>query len=331
MSGSSSDASNSTPRRRKLILRLIVLGALLLVVYLVWQPLIGPLFRQTQVGLGPAGPEVSAEAFEDPWTERKVLLVGLGDSVTDGYGASEGFSYFDRLVANPKNDSEDMDGICLSAVLPNLETLNRSVSGSTSFDCLANQVRRLDVQPEDVLGVVVLTTGGNDLIHNYGRSEPRKDAMYGATLEEAEPWIAEFEKRLDEILAGIESRFPGGCHIFLANIYDPTDGVGDLENAGMGLPAWADGIKILEKYNAAIQRCAERNESTHLVKMREVMLGHGINFWDDENPHYDEDDPTYWYYWNLEDPNDRGYDAIRRAFLLEMVRVMGERPVRSEQ
>ncbi len=27
----------------------------------------------------------------------------------------------------------------------------------------------------------------------------------------------------------------------------------------------------------------------------------------------------YWYYTNLEDPNERGYDAIRRLFLLEMM------------
>ncbi len=26
-------------------------------------------------------------------------------------------------------------------------------------------------------------------------------------------------------------------------------------------------------------------------------------------------DPYYWFYDNVEDPNDRGYDAIRRAFL----------------
>jgi len=28
---------------------------------------------------------------------------------------------------------------------------------------------------------------------------------------------------------------------------------------------------------------------------------------------------------NIEDPNDHGYDAIRRLFLIEMARVLGER------
>ena len=31
--------------------------------------------------------------------------------------------------------------------------------------------------------------------------------------------------------------------------------------------------------------------------------------------HFDRSDPHYWYYHNLEDPNDRGYDALRRVFL----------------
>jgi hypothetical protein len=34
--------------------------------------------------------------------------------------------------------------------------------------------------------------------------------------------------------------------------------------------------------------------------------------------HFSFKDPHYWYYSNLEDPNERGYDAVRRCFLREM-------------
>ncbi len=37
---------------------------------------------------------------------------------------------------------------------------------------------------------------------------------------------------------------------------------------------------------------------------------------------YDRTDPHYWYQDNLEDPNDRGYDALRRLFLREIAGVM---------
>ena len=152
------------------------------------------------VGHGPAGPTVPHDLFSKPWTDRPVLLVGIGDSVTAGFGARKGYAYFDRLVTNPPDEFTDMNGICLSAVMPKLQFTNLAISGSTSLEqwkgnCLVWQ------QPTPMLlGIVVLTTGGNDLIHNYGRTPPRDQAMYGASLEQAKPWIENFDRRLDSMV-----------------------------------------------------------------------------------------------------------------------------------
>ena len=89
------------------------------------------------VGSGPAGPAVPREAFAKPWTAHKVLLLGLGDSVTAGFGVSPPYSYFNRLVKNPPDEFEDMRGVCLAAVLPNLRVENMALSGSTSIMHLA--------------------------------------------------------------------------------------------------------------------------------------------------------------------------------------------------
>ena len=163
-----------------------------------------------------------------------------------------------------------------------------------------------------------MTTGGNDIIHNYGRTPPREEAMYGATFEEAKPWVDNFERRLESTLAQIKSRFPGGCEIFLANIFDPTDGLGDAQRAG--LPAWKDSMQILDAYNAVIRHAGETHKNVHVVDVHGAFLGHGIHctqFW---RGHFDWHDPHYWYFVNLEDPNERGYDVIRRLFLLEMAK-----------
>jgi hypothetical protein len=51
-----------------------------------------------------------------------------------------------------------------------------------------------------------------------------------------------------------------------------------------------------------------------------MFRGHGIHsaqFW---SAHYDAKDPHYWYYVNLEDPNERGYDVIRRLFLIQIAK-----------
>lgn len=277
-------------------------------------------FSQSRpVGGGPAGPVVPAEAFAQPWTERAVLLVGLGDSVTAGFGARKGYGYIDRLMANPPDEFPDLRGINLRAVLPGMRATNLAVSGSTSLDLVQHQLPRLPVADPNVFGLVVITTGGNDLIHDYGRTPPREGAMFGAAWEQALPWVQDFALRLEVIMDQVNERFPGGCQIFLANIYDPTDGVGDIQRAG--LPAWPDGLRILAAYNEILARGAERRANVHLINLHGAFLGHGLHctqFW---RAHYDARDPNYWYHTNVEDPNERGYDAIRRLFLLEMTKI----------
>jgi hypothetical protein len=184
---------------------------------------------------------------------------------------------------------------------------------------LANIERDLELQDPDTLGIVLLTTGGNDLIHWYGQRPPREGAMYGATIAQAAPWIDAFRVRLGKILDSIDQRFPGGCHVLLADIYDPTDGVGDAASAR--LPAWPDGLAIHAAYNRVIHEAAHARDNVHLVPLHQTFLGHGTHcrqFW---RATYRRDDPTYWFYMNLEDPNDRGHDAIRRIFLIELAKL----------
>ncbi|HEX7617847.1 MAG TPA: SGNH/GDSL hydrolase family protein, partial [Verrucomicrobiae bacterium] len=249
---------------------------------------------------------------------RPVLLVGLGDSVTAGFGARKGYSYFDRLTKNPADEFPEMNGVCVSSVFPKFQFTNLAVSGSTSSEVPLRQLTALPTNAPDVLGIVVMTTGGNDIIHNYGHTPPREEAMYGSSMDEAKPWIENFRLRLDSTLDHINSRFPGGCEIFLANIFDPTDGFGDAQHAG--LPAWKDSMQILDAYNAVIYHAVEDHPNVHLVDIHSAFLGHGIHcmqFW---RTHFDWHDPHYWFYGNLEDPNERGYDVIRRLFLLEMAK-----------
>jgi len=274
-------------------------------------------FLYLPMGAGPAGPQVEVEPFKQSWTDRNVLLVGIGDSVTAGFGASKGHSYFDRLITNPSDEFSDLEGLCLSSVLPNLTTLNLAISGSNSLQHLSHIRERLPKQDADVFGLVVMTTGGNDLIHWYGATPPQEGAMYGATLAQAQPWIDNYEQRLDAIFTAIEERFPGGCAIFIADIYDPSDGVGDPEST-WALPRWPDCLKIVSAYNGALHRVAKQRDAVHVVPVHDAFLGHGIHcrqFW---RSHYDWRDPHYWYFENIEDPNDRGYDALRRIFLREM-------------
>jgi lysophospholipase L1-like esterase len=295
-------------RRSYRLAVLLVVGLLLVVAagyYRRW-------FLSLPTGRGPVAIAVDRAPFAGAWTERRVLLLGIGDSITEGYGASPGLGYFDRLAANPTGDFADVEGCSLRAVLPNLVAENRARSCTVSHDHLKDAAA-LPVQPPEVFGLVVMTSGGNDLIHDYGRSPPTPRGMFGATWEQAVPWIAGYEERLGAICDLLRSRFPGGCQVFVGDIYDPTDGVGDIERAG--LPPWPDGLRILAAYNAAIHRVAAARDWLAVVPIHDAFLGHGIHcrqWWREE---YRREDPNYWYFDNLEDPNDRGYDALRRLFL----------------
>src|SRR5579863_1144442 len=100
------------PIRSKRILNFLVIGLLLIVgtgAYLFFR------FARPE-GTGPAGPAVDRQSFSSPWTTRSFLIVGLGDSVTAGFGARKDYSYFDRLVKNPANKFPDMQGICLASI-----------------------------------------------------------------------------------------------------------------------------------------------------------------------------------------------------------------------
>ncbi|MCA9081600.1 MAG: SGNH/GDSL hydrolase family protein, partial [Planctomycetaceae bacterium] len=275
------------------------------------------------IGSGPAGPAVDPAPFQQPWTEQPVVLLGLGDSITDGFGASPGHSYFNRLLKPSQSDPVEIADCHLRAVFPQLTADNAAISGSTSLELLDILLPRVETFPDEAYGIVVLTTGGNDIIHHYGRTPPREGAMFGATWEQAQPWIDNYHQRLHDICDDIGTRFPGGYTIFLANIYDPTDNVGDTQHAG--LPAWPDGLQILTAYNDIIAQVASERPDVELVDIHTPFLGHGIHcrkFW---GRHYHYGDPHYWYFANLEDPNDRGYDAIRRLYLNKMAEVLPEK------
>ena len=276
------------------------------------------LWLRRPVGTGPVQIEVPREAFATAWTEREVFVVGMGDSITAGFGATPGRSYFDRLIRNPPEEFAELRGIALSMVLPRLRFTNLSISGSTSLQHEKAQLPRLALQTTNTLGLVVMTTGGNDLIHNYGQTPPVEGAMFGATWDQAQPWVRNFEARLERILNHVEASFPGGSRIFIANIYDPSDGTGDLRP--VLLPRWPDGLRLHAAYNQVIDAVARRRTHVTVVDIHRPFLGHGIycmQFW---LPHYDRADPHHWYLENVEDPNDRGYDALRRLFLNAIVK-----------
>jgi len=161
--GTGMDQANSTavrPRSRRLRW-LLGIGLLLIALAAAYVHF----YLYLPIGAGPAGPPVPLVPFEEPWTQHRILLVGIGDSVTAGLGSTRGHSYFELLVDNAADEFTEMQGRSLSRVIPNLQTLNVAVSGSNSAQHVEHIETRLKEQSADVFGWVVMPSGGNDLIH----------------------------------------------------------------------------------------------------------------------------------------------------------------------
>ncbi|MEI7728832.1 MAG: SGNH/GDSL hydrolase family protein [Verrucomicrobiota bacterium] len=265
------------------------------------------LFLTHPPGTGPV--QISMSEAKISTDTNEIWIIGLGDSVTAGFGASAGKSYWDLLVNNAQEEDLSLGGKCLKRIYPNLISTNLSKSGSTSLQHERQQIPRL---PRDAQrkAIIVITTGGNDLIHSYGKEPPKEGAMYGATLDQAKPWIQNFGVRLDKMVREINTHFPKGAEIYMATIYDPSDGTGVMRHTG--LPEWLDGVKILAEYNKLILNLNKNHPNVRVVEMHQAFLGHGLHarhWWE---PYYDPADPFCWLASNIEDPNDRGYDAIQR-------------------
>ena len=312
-------SSSDQPRSTLAVFRRRLLRVLLLAALVTWW-----IFRPAPpMGSGPAGPDVDAAAFAQPWRTQPVLLVSLGDSVSTGFGAPPGQGFPRLMIRNVDAVYPEMAGRDLASVLPELAHHALAANSTNSIEH-KQEIERIPIQDANTFGIVTMTCGGIDLIHSYGKFRPKEGAMYGATLEEAMPWIASYEERLDAMMQLLVERFPGGLAVFMATIYDPTDGVGDIENAGphFWLPPWPDGLEILRRFNDAIRSVTARHDFAYVADVHGTMLGHGIHCEDEDNPHHDPDDPGYWYYRNLEDPNPRGHDAIRRVFLNAMAKAV---------
>lgn len=275
--------------------------------------------RVRAMGDGPAGPAIAAAPFENKWHDGPVVFIGVGDSITRGLGANKEHTYYELLLQNDDAVYPDMAGRELVRVFELTETRNYAQDYSTSQEHIDRQLSRIPTYGPNVRGIVVLTSGGNDLIHDYGRSAPQDGAMYGCTYKQATVWCEALKGRLETLLLGLMDRFPGGCDIFFANVYDPTDGVGDPET--MWLPRWRDCVKVLGLANRKIAELCETYPNVHLVDIHTEFLGHGIHCDEPWRKHYRKDDPHFWFYYNLEDPNRRGFDAIRRLYLQAMVKV----------
>lgn len=263
-------------------------------------------------GTGAPGGDPDGDPFVDSsipagyTPDALARVIFLGDSITDGSGASRGdLAYRELLVANADDTWPDASGLDIESRFGQVEVVDRSRGGATTDSMRYGQLDGVaddlgDTAPGQT--AVVVTIAGNDvqgLIYNTDEV----DAVIADILDNLEATYDFFEDPV---------RFPDGVWFYLANVYEPSDGVGQADACFFGLEL-SEVLTALGQVNDAVRDQAEERGIAWL-DMRGHFNGHGYYADDPTNPYYHPDDPTLWFASDCIHPNDRGHHEIRRLF-----------------
>ena len=138
-------------------------------------------------------------------------------------------------------------------------------------------------------GTLVTDAGGNDLL-----------SLIGATDHAGQEGVSRILDNLDAILRAVSERLPRAV-MLVANVYDPTDGTGDLEGHRLRLQE----MRWLRDYNGGVEDLCARRQA-RLIDVYGHFAGHGRSA-----PAADR------WYWagSLIEPGVIGASELRRLWL----------------
>ena len=251
----------------------------------------------------PNSDRVGTYAHTLPISPKTVIF--LGDSITAGAGAGSDDEDYASLLVHNTDTWPEWDGIDLATRYPGIDVVDVSKSGAWTGTILNHQFARLEEQitlPFEGEVLVVMTVGGNDLqsvLMNPSGVEERVEK----TVDNWRNIAAYF---LDE------HRFPDGSTLLMANVYEPTDAVGQVDGCFYGLNISFLLPSLLDA-NMQLRALAEEAGFSAL-DLRGTFLGHGFHYSDPTTPYYNEDDPSLWLTNGCIHPNPRGHHEIRAMF-----------------
>jgi lysophospholipase L1-like esterase len=228
--------------------------------------------------------------------------VALGDSMSiDRYpdldhGGRErlrlpvtGLGAASLLARNDDHVWPEFAGRDLVTRSPGIDCRFLAVDGATTEDVLESQLRSLAKVDPRAKALLTLTAGGNDLLSLIGATDAAGTAGVGRIL-----------RNLEAIVAAVRDRLPRAV-LLVANVYDPTDGTGDLD----GHRLRPQEMRWLREVNAGVGRlCAERGAP--LIDVHGHFAGHGRSAPASERWYWTE---------SLIEPGVKGASEIRRLWL----------------
>ena len=177
---------------------------------------------------------------------------------------------------------------------------------------LSNQLP--DCLPESSRGkstLVIITSGGNDVFKQVqAKAEGTDDEQITAAYDE---WVLLMREGLEWLKE--PGRFSNGVYVIFANVYEYSDGTGDLGSCP-GADWFGFGAIDTTHIDALTRRAMDDylqmavDTETDMLLMREGFCGHGFNAGDPSAPCYRGTNAPVWFDETCIHPNARGHSGI---------------------
>jgi len=195
--------------------------------------------------------------------------------------------------------------------------------GARADDLMRDNTQVQDCLPEDkrdLRTLVILTIGGNDIASITKNGTPSG----GRTLAEVTAQTAGFIALVNDTIAWIKApgRFPNGVDVVLANMFEFTDGTGDVDScpaaglAGFDEP-WTnpqDLEDLVVWANEEFMRITV-DHGADMIFMLENFCGHGFYHDDPTNRCYRGPMAERWFDATCIHPNPTGHGVIADMFM----------------
>jgi lysophospholipase L1-like esterase len=267
--------------------------------------------------------------------DRIERVVFLGDSITVGTPPTRSTSYYRSQLADALADRFSLsygeferlwkgvnpfDGTSIVREAGNFASCARW--GAKNVDLLRESGQLERCFPPDkrnLRTLVVMTSGGNDL------AKLTRNAIDGATEDEL--WMqtmemVQLEFEIINWLVGDPAKFPHGIFVIFANIYEFSDGTGDVQSCDIsGLVGFDEPLPIPEQLVKMLVWANEQylsiavESGTDMIFMAEAFCGHGFNHDDPTAPCYRGPEIDRWFDLTCIHPNPTGHSELANMFL----------------
>lgn len=258
-------------------------------------------------------------------------VVFLGDSITVGTPPSADSELYRNILADELASEFDLEapdwwwqgvnvfeGTGLSQESGDFAICAKW--GARADDLMEDNDQVLDCLPEDERDettLVVMTVGGNDL------ASLTKGFIEGKSHEELWAQTEAFTGLVRETLEWLTEpgRFENGVYVVFTNLYEFTDGTGDVtacpvaELAGYGEAVTDPALEEMVLWSTEQYAAMSVDTGTDMLFLLENFCGHGFNYDDPDGRCYRGADAELWFDLTCTHPNPTGHAVIADMFM----------------